>query len=66
MHNGQIGGFERLRRKVDALIPDELYQARGGTTDSEAIFLMMIGDGLANEPRAACDRMIATVARLQA
>jgi glutamine amidotransferase len=66
MHNGQIGGFDKLRRRVDALIPDALYEARGGTTDSEAIFLMMLGDQLAAEPKAACNRMIATVARLQA
>ena len=66
MHNGQIGGFERLRRRLDALIPDEFYHARGGTTDSEAIFLLMLGDRLAHEPKAACDRMIATVSRLQA
>lgn len=66
MHNGQIGGFDKLRRRFDALIPDGLYEARGGTTDSEAIFLMMLGDGLELEPKAACDRMISTVARLQA
>ncbi|RYE84202.1 MAG: class II glutamine amidotransferase, partial [Hyphomicrobiales bacterium] len=25
MHNGQVGGYDRLRRRVDALIPDALY-----------------------------------------
>jgi predicted glutamine amidotransferase len=66
MHNGQVGGFDKLRRKVDGLIPDHLYDARGGTTDSEALFLMLLGDGLDVDPRAACERLIATIARLQA
>jgi predicted glutamine amidotransferase len=66
MHNGQVGGYDKLRRKIDGLIPDHLYEARGGTTDSEALFLMMLGDNLLAEPKAACDRMIATVARIQA
>jgi glutamine amidotransferase len=43
MHNGSIGGWSRLRRQVEALIPDELYPARIGTTDSEAIFLAIMG-----------------------
>ena len=39
MHNGMIGNWSRLRRKVEALIPDEVYGSRVGTTDSEAVFL---------------------------
>src|SRR5262245_2974712 len=37
MHNGVIGNWSRLRRKVEALIPDEVYGSRIGTTDSEAV-----------------------------
>ena len=48
MHNGSIGGWSRLRRQVEALIPDELYPARIGTTDSEAIFLAIMGAGIEN------------------
>lgn len=40
MHNGQIGGYGAIRRKLENLIPDALYGARAGTTDSEAIFLL--------------------------
>ncbi len=65
MHNGQIGGFDKVRRRIEGLIPDHLYDARSGTTDSEAIFLMMMGDGLAVDPKGACDRLIVTVDRLQ-
>lgn len=42
MHNGQIGGYALIRRKLESLIPDSLYAARVGTTDSEAIFLLAL------------------------
>ena len=53
MHNGQIGGWQQIRRRVEALIPDELYSARTGTTDSEAIFLAAMAHGLESDPVAA-------------
>ncbi len=53
MHNGQIGGYERIRRKVEALIPDALYPHRHGTTDSEALFLAIAGRGLDEDPVGA-------------
>src|SRR5215831_6446405 len=33
MHNGSIAGWSRLRRQVEALIPDELYPASFPTTN---------------------------------
>ncbi len=39
MHNGQIGGYALVKRRIEALIPDDLYAGRLGSTDSEAIFL---------------------------
>lgn len=53
MHNGFVGSWNRLRRKVEALIPDPLYPSRVGTTDSEAVFLAMVGAGLDRDPVAA-------------
>lgn len=41
VHNGQIGGYEIVRRKIENLISDELYSHRLGTTDSEALFLTL-------------------------
>ncbi len=58
MHNGQIGGYQRIRRAVESLIPDHLYTARGGTTDSEAIFLIALGYGLAENPIGAMARAL--------
>ena len=53
MHNGQVGGWQQVRRRVEAMIPDALYPARAGTTDSEAIFLAALGRGLQHDPVGA-------------
>jgi predicted glutamine amidotransferase len=56
MHNGKIGNFDRLRRKLESLISDDLYDRREGTTDSELIFLLMLQEGLDNDPYEAALR----------
>ncbi|MBN8920762.1 MAG: class II glutamine amidotransferase, partial [Rhizobiales bacterium] len=61
MHNGQIGDWSRIRRKVEALIPDELYASRVGTTDSEAVFLAILGAGVEKDPIDATERTLATL-----
>ncbi|MBS0560467.1 MAG: class II glutamine amidotransferase [Proteobacteria bacterium] len=61
MHNGQVGGFQAIRRRVEALIPDEAYPLRGGTTDSEAIFLACLGHGLERDPPGAVAAVLAAV-----
>lgn len=58
MHNGQIGGYNFLRRKIEALIPDSHYGARGGTTDTEAIFLTALARGLENDPVSVMARVL--------
>jgi glutamine amidotransferase len=40
MHNGQVGGYAQLRRAMEGRLPDELYAARRGATDSELLFLL--------------------------
>ena len=40
MHNGQIGGYGQLRRTLESHLPDNLYAARKGATDSELLFLL--------------------------
>lgn len=42
MHNGQIGGYSLLRRRLEAMVPDELYPWRKGSTDSELMFLLAV------------------------
>lgn len=58
MHNGVIGHWPRVRRKVEALIPDALYGSRVGTTDSEAIFLAILGAGAEGDPIGATMRTL--------
>ena len=61
IHNGQIGGFERIRRALENTIPDELYDQKQGTTDSELLFLLMLDEGLDADPRGAALRATARV-----
>src|SRR3546814_9994662 len=63
MHNGQIGGYQRLRRRLEAMIPDRYYGHRQGTTDSEVLFYLLFGNGLEDDPVAA---LSATLAEVQA
>lgn len=60
MHNGQIGGYDRVRRSIEAMIPDDLYARRRGNGDSEAIFLAALGQGLDADPVAALARTLAS------
>lgn len=64
MHNGQVGGFETFRRRADMLIPDELYPERKGATDSEAMFLIAVSEGLFEDPKGAMERAVAILERL--
>lgn len=64
MHNGQIGGYERFRRDADMLIPDHLYAHRKGATDSEALFLLALAEGLDNDPAGAMARAVAKLVAL--
>jgi glutamine amidotransferase len=60
MHNGQIGGYGAIKRKLEALIPDSLYGDRLGSTDSEALFLAAIARIERGEP--AVQALAATLA----
>src|SRR6202051_958296 len=57
MLNGFVGNWNRLRRKVEGLIPDQLYPQRIGTTDTEAIFLAIMGAGI-EHPLAATESVL--------
>lgn len=62
MHNGQIGNWNLIRRRVEALIPDSIYGSRRGTTDSEAVFLAILGAGADGDPIGATERTLAKIA----
>lgn len=47
MHNGTIEGFARIKRRLRASLPDNIYDSIGGTTDSEhafGVFLRLLGE----------------------
>jgi ergothioneine biosynthesis protein EgtC len=58
MHNGYIANWTKLRRPIEGLIPDDLYTAREGTTDSEAMFLAIVGAGVEDDPIEATKRIM--------
>lgn len=58
MHNGQIGGYETFRKKLDSMISEELYNCRQGTNDSEAIFLIALSLGLSSRPIEAMSEAV--------
>ena len=64
MHNGQVGGWPLVRRRVDAMIPDALYAYRHGTTDSEAILLAALANGLEDDPVTAISETLGRVCRV--
>jgi predicted glutamine amidotransferase len=64
MHNGVIGNWARMRRRTEALIPDELYGSRTGTTDSEAVFLAILGAGGDKDPIGATVRTLAALTEM--
>ncbi len=63
IHNGQIGGYGRIRRHVDFLIDAAHWTHRHGTTDSEAIFLAALSRGLERDPVTAFATVLADVRR---
>ena len=56
MHNGQVGGYDAFRRDADMMIPETLYPFRKGATDSEALFLIALAEGLDTDPQGALER----------
>jgi predicted glutamine amidotransferase len=61
MHNGQIGGYGRVRRRLESLLPDEIFPFRRGATDSELMFLIAVSMGLEEDPIGAIQRMLEAV-----
>ena len=60
-HNGQIPHFADIRRRMLAALPDPLFAALKGSTDSEAIFFTLLANGLADDPQAAIAATLAQI-----
>ncbi|MCF4097888.1 class II glutamine amidotransferase [Maritalea mediterranea] len=55
MHNGQIGGFDEVRRGLEHGLDDAAYRLRQGSTDSELIFALLRTNGLQHDPVRAIE-----------
>lgn len=65
MHNGQIGGFQHMRRKLFGMLSDTGFDSIVGGTDSEVLFQLMIGNGLQEDPKLAIRRTVEDVDNLR-
>ncbi len=63
MHNGDVGDFRLVRRKLLASVRDEAFGNVYGSTDSEHFFALFIDSLLANEEPDAALRMAQALAR---
>jgi glutamine amidotransferase len=64
-HNGQIGGFQAMQRPLEALLSDDLYHARQGSTDSELLFLLLLQFGLSESVDLACGKVISLLEKMR-
>lgn len=72
MHNGHLGGFPVLKRKLINLLSDQAYQSIQGSTDSEHLFALFLdalqrpqGQVSPEELKVGLFRMLETVDRLR-
>ncbi|PRI11960.1 class II glutamine amidotransferase [Leucobacter massiliensis] len=62
-HNGEVGGFSRLKRELTMEVDPELYPYIQGNGDTEVCFFLALSYGLAGDPVAALTRMVHRVER---
>ncbi len=61
MHNGRIGGFDRVRRQLMMTLTPAAFDALRGATDSELMFRMMTDNGLDDDPHGALSRTVGQI-----
>ncbi|WP_298036767.1 class II glutamine amidotransferase [uncultured Microbacterium sp.] len=62
-HNGEINGFERLKRDLTFDVAPELYPSILGNGDTEVCFYLALTYGLAEDPVRALIRMVQRIER---
>jgi predicted glutamine amidotransferase len=69
MHNGDIGGFQKIKRELCNRLTDELYNWIGGQTDSEHFFALFLNHFLKEEnvasPGSVASAIEASIAELR-
>jgi glutamine amidotransferase len=57
MHNGHIGGFRKLRRRIVDALSNESFEAIHGSTDTEHLFALFLDEYRAREGASPGDRL---------
>ncbi len=69
MHNGSIGGFAKIRRRLETDLSDEAYAGIQGSTDSELAFALFLDAYAQARADGATERMVGalteTLARIE-
>jgi len=58
MHNGQIAGFQEVKRDLVLAIDPALYPCIEGSSDTETFFFLALTFGLEQDPPAAVERAV--------
>ena len=61
VHNGQIRGFEKIRRELAVTLRPELFALLTGTTDTELMFLLALHFGMEDDVYTGVSRMVGFV-----
>jgi glutamine amidotransferase len=64
VHNGQIRGFNRIKRELVLAVSPELYGEIIGTTDSEIMFYLALTFGMADDVAGGISRMVGFVEKV--
>jgi predicted glutamine amidotransferase len=64
MHNGYIGGLNRVRRDLLLAVDPSLFPEIEGTTDTEILFHLALTYGLEDDPPAAMARAVGLVEQI--
>lgn len=66
VHNGLIDGFAQIRRELLLAIDPALFTGVAGSTDSETLFYLALGNGLEDDPLGAMERAVGLIERTAA
>lgn len=65
-HNGDIAGFDKIKRELQMAVAPELFSGISGSTDSEVCFYLALTYGLDEDAPRALQRMVARVEQARA
>ncbi len=63
MHNGELGGFSKVRRPLLASLSDPSFHAIRGTTDSEHLFAVFMDELAREDSSTGCEPMARALER---